>query len=87
MRNIIIQVQCDHCKEVFSEDEADNVEITVRGEVLETDLCGECLPMLLDGLRHKSGGKPVPQTPCPTCDRKFRTPRGLQAHQTKMGHG
>lgn len=86
MREVVIWVHCDACREEINEGEegANSVSIIVRGGNFEIDLCDRCLgggffqearPVAAKKAKAKG------EYACPDCGRKFGTVRGLSRHQ------
>ena len=85
MRGIVIRVHCDTCREEFVEDyEGQNTMVfTIRGDMLEMDLCDKCIGSFLQGARSHTPDK---EYDCADCDKSYATSRGLRAHRTRQ-HG
>lgn len=86
MREVVIRVHCDVCREEFVEDyEGQNtVVFTVQGDVREIDMCDDCIRGSF--LQESRPHTPDKEFDCPDCDKSFGTQRGLSHHQTRQ-HG
>lgn len=92
MREVIVHVTCDACREdIEEESDGDHcVVLTVGGQQREIDLCGNCLyGSFLQEARPVAKTKSKKKTedvecrfPCDRCDKSFNTQRGLSRHQT-----
>jgi hypothetical protein len=86
MREVVIVVHCDVCRNSFEEDyEGQNTMVfTFQGEIREIDMCGECVSGSF--LQEARPHTPDKEFDCPDCDKSFGTQRGLSHHQTRQ-HG
>lgn len=91
MRQVIVMVTCDLCKDKITEETegANAIRLSMRGEEREMDVCDECLTgSFLQEARPVTNRKKrkAKKFPCDSCDSSFDTERGLNHHKTRM-HG
>lgn len=86
MREVIINIRCDYCKEQFTEPiEGSNAVIfTVGARKWEMDLCFECLggPFFTNARESESVKKQGKEHAC-HCGKTFTSKRGMTQHKTR----
>lgn len=86
MRELLLLINCDECKAELTEESAVLLRLSTPEEGdFEADLCRTCYVEMVSRYRPapaKKQRKPSAedQVPCPHCDRKFGSQRGLTKH-------